>query len=276
MQRTPSRGNRGTILGIRWQARFGLPLIREMALLIAGLFAYRAARLLVKDELVEAYANSDRLIGWERHLRIFNEVDFQALILDNDLAIWLANRYYFYAHFVGTLVCIIWIYVIHPDHYGRIRRVLFATTGCALIIHIGFPLAPPRWFGDLGFIDTLQVYGPKIYDSETVANTANQIAAMPSLHVGWAVIGGWAVVKAGTHWLRWVALLHPAVMTITVVVTGNHWWLDAIVAIVIVGAVSVLDAPVQRHLEQRKQLHHGHLTEWTDRASQSQTDQDEG
>jgi|GEM_PF-188987 len=237
-----------------------------MVLLLTGLFAYRAARLLVRDELVQAYANAERLIGWERRLKLLNEVDVQGWFVGNELAIWLVNHYYFYAHFVGTLICVVWIYVFRPAHYGRIRRVLFATTGCALAIHIAFPLAPPRWFSDRGFVDTLQTFGPRIYDSETIANTANQIAAMPSLHVGWAVIGAWAIIRAGSHPLRWLALLHPMGMTATVIITANHWWLDAIVAFGVVGIITLLDTPIQRHLERRKLRHHGHLTGWTDRA----------
>ncbi|MEM9517812.1 MAG: phosphatase PAP2 family protein [Actinomycetota bacterium] len=206
----------------------------------------------MKDEIEVAYENSRRVIDFEQALGIFNEVDLQANILTSDATIWLLNRYYFYAHFLGTAIWVVWMYVRHYDHYGRVRRVLVGTTFSALAIHVAFPLAPPRWFPDMGFVDTLQTYGPKIYDAEAIANTANQIAAMPSLHVGWALIGAWAIVKASTNRWRWIAAIHPAIMTAAVVLTANHWWLDAIIAAVLVSAIAAADAPVQRWLERRK------------------------
>lgn len=236
----------------KWRSRYGLPLGRELSLLLGGLVAYRMVRVLVKDELDVAYQNSQRVIDIERALGIFNEVDLQSNFLTNDASIWFLNRYYFYAHFLGTFIWVVWMYTRHYEHYGRVRRVLFGTTFAALAIHVAFPLAPPRWFPQMGFVDTLQTYGPKIYDTDVISETANQVAAMPSLHVGWALIGAWAVIKAGTNRWRWIAAIHPGVMTAAVVLTANHWWLDAIIAAVLVATVWAADAPIQRWLERRK------------------------
>lgn len=236
----------------KWRSRYGWPLGRELTLLLGGLVAYRMVRVLVKDELDVAYRNSQRVIDIERTLGIFNEVDLQSNILTSDASIWFLNRYYFYAHFLGTFIWVVWMYVRHYEHYGRVRRVLFGTTFAALAIHVAFPLAPPRWFPQMGFVDTLQTYGPKIYDTDAISETANQIAAMPSLHVGWALIGAWAVIKAGTNRWRWIAAIHPAIMTAAVVLTANHWWLDAIMATALVATVWAADAPIQRWLERRK------------------------
>ncbi len=235
-----------------WLSRLGWPLSREFALLIGGLAAYRFARLIAKDEFEQAFANSRRVVNWEQAIGIFNEVDLQANILTSDASIWLLNRYYFFAHFLGTFIWVVWLFTRHYECYGRVRRVLFGTTFGALIVHMMFPLAPPRWFPDLGFVDTLQTYGPKIYDSETITNTANQIAAMPSLHVGWALIGAWGIIKASESKWRWIAAAHPAVMTLAVVLTANHWWLDAAGAALLVGAIIAIDAPIQRWLENRR------------------------
>lgn len=231
--------------------RFGWSLSREITLLVLGLLAYRTARLFVKDEIDQAFANTQRVIHWERTLGIFNEVDLQSSILPNDALIWGLNRYYFFAHFLGTALWVCWMFIRHHDHYGRIRRVLLGTTFSALTIHILFPLAPPRWFPRMGFVDTLQTYGPKIYDSEAIANTANQIAAMPSLHVGWALIGSWGLIKASSSPRRWLVSLHPAIMIAAVVVTGNHWWLDVFGAAALVALVIAIDAPIQKQLDRR-------------------------
>ncbi len=233
------------------RGRFFWPLSREITLLIAGLAAYRLARLVVKDELDQAFRNAQRIVDIERTLGIFNEVDLQVNFLTSDASVWLLNRYYFFAHFIGTFIWVAWLFVRHYEHYGRVRRVLFGTTFGALLVHVLFPLAPPRWFPSLGFVDTLQTYGPKIYDSETITDTANQIAAMPSLHVAWALIGAWGIINASQVRRRWVCLAHPIVMTAAVVLTGNHWWLDVAGAGALVGFVIAIDAPVQHWLKTR-------------------------
>ncbi len=232
-------------------SRFGWRLGRELTLIIGGFLLYRLVRLIVKDEIGEAITNSHTIVDWEQALGIFNEVRIQAAVLDNDALVWLLNRYYFFAHFTGTVVFLVWLYIRHYDHYGRIRRVMFGVTFIALGVHLIFPLAPPRWFPDMGFVDTLQTHGPKIYDSETIASTANQIAAMPSLHVGWALIGAWAIIRAGSTLHRYLALAHPALMIAAVVITANHWWLDIIAAMALVAGVIVIDTPIQSWISRR-------------------------
>ena len=237
---------------LRARSRWGWSLGRELTLIAVAFMGYRFARLLVKDEIDQAYANSERVIDWERAIGIFTEVDLQATILGNDAVIWALNRYYFFGHFLGAALLLAWLYVANYEYYGRVRRVLLTTTVTALVIHVAFPLAPPRWFPEIGFVDTLQTYGPKIYDSATISNTANQIAAMPSLHVGWALIAAWAIMHSTrTRW-RWIGYAHPILMTAAVVLTANHWWLDAAVAALIVYVAILADRPVQRWLERRE------------------------
>lgn len=238
------------------RSRYGWLLGREITILISGFMLYRVVRLVVKDEIDRAFVNSRSVVDWERALGIFNEVNLQSTILGNEQIVWGLNRYYFLAHFVGSIAFLAWLYVRHFEYYGRVRRVMFGTTFTALAVHVIFPLAPPRWFPDMGFVDTLQTYGPRIYDSEAIANTANQIAAMPSLHVAWALIGAWAIIRASPSRWRWVAIAHPLIMTAAVVLTANHWWLDAFAAAALVVLVVGIDLPIQRWLELRKSRRH--------------------
>ncbi|RMH78619.1 MAG: phosphatase PAP2 family protein, partial [Actinomyces sp.] len=237
-----------------YRTRFGLPLGRELLLIGTGLALYRWVRWLVRDDIGEALANARQVVSWERALGIFVEVDLQRLAVGNDAVVWLLNRYYFLAHFTVAALLMIWLFVRHYDHYGRVRRVLFLTTFAGLALHVGFPLAPPRWFPDMGFVDTLQTFGPRIYSSDAVKSAANQIAAMPSLHVGWALIAAWAVVRfSSRRRLRFVAVAHPVVTTAGVVLTANHWWLDALAAVVLVAVAGLVDLPLQRRLERRRE-----------------------
>ena len=66
------------------------------------------------------------------------------------------------------------------------RRGLGIAWAGALIIHLLFPLAPPRMMD--GFVDTMAKFGPSIYPDNPLEGAANQIAAMPSLHFAWAMI----------------------------------------------------------------------------------------
>lgn len=235
------------------RSRWGWPLGRELTIITVGFLAYRIVRMLVKDDIDSALVNSRRVIDWERTIGIFNEVDLQSTILGNDALIWILNRYYFFFHFGGVILLITWLFVANYEYYGRVRRVLLTTTMSALLIHVTFPLAPPRWFPEFGFVDTLQTYGPRVYDSGTITATANQIAAMPSLHVGWALIAAWAISRTTTSRWRWIGYGHPAIMTIAVVLTANHWWLDVIGAIALVYVAILADRPLQRWLERREQ-----------------------
>ncbi len=250
----------------------GLLASREIALIAAGLVAYRMVRYWVKDQVSEAFGNAHRVIGWEKALGIFNEVDFQSTILGNHTIILALNRYYFIAHFLGMALLLTWLFTRHRHLYGRVRRVLFAVTIGGLAIHVAFPLAPPRWFPEFGFVDTLQTYGPRVYDSEAVASTANQIAAMPSLHVAWALIVAWAVIATlHTRW-KWIAVAHPLLMALTVVVTANHWWLDAAVASLLVVTASQADRPLQKLLAARALRREEILVEQVDRVIEPATD----
>lgn len=266
---TLDRGNQGGESASRERSRrYGWTLGREVVVITTIFLLYRFVRALVKDQLEDAYSNAHRVIDWERTVGIFNEVSFQAGVLSNDAVIWVLNRYYFFGHFTSAAVLLVWLYVRHFEKYGRVRRVMAITTIGALAIHVVFPLAPPRWFPNLGFVDTLQTFGPKIYDSHAVSATANQIAAMPSLHVGWAMVMAWAVIIASTRPWRWLILAHPVMMVLAVVLTANHWWLDAMAAGALVITAIMIDTPIQRWLEQRE-LRRFEPVEDTHRAGES-------
>jgi hypothetical protein len=92
------------------------------------------------------------------------------------------------------------------------------------------PVAPPRLLGELGFVDTGLRYGQSVYGS-VGGGVAPQLSAMPSVHVGWAVLIALAAVEISTSRWRWLVIAHPVATTIVVVATANHWWLDGVVAI---------------------------------------------
>jgi hypothetical protein len=144
---------------------------------------------------------------------------------------WLvegANTFYGYAHLNGMALFLLWIWWRHRQQYARARTVIVLSTLACLLVQI-VPVAPPRLLAERGFVDTALAYGQSVY-GEFGTGMANQLSAMPSVHVGWAVIVAVFVWRCGGRGWRWLGVAHAVTTTLVVVVTANHWWLDGIVA----------------------------------------------
>ncbi|WP_435297204.1 phosphatase PAP2 family protein [Streptomyces sp. YPW6] len=221
------------------------PLVREF-LLVAGLFlAYKFGRQAANGHVEEAFRNAGSVWNLERALHLPGEGAVQGLLLHSPLLIHAANTYYATVHFPATALFLVWLYWRRPVHYVRSRRVLAALTAAALALHLLFPLAPPRMLPAAGLVDTGQVYGPTVYGRTPATDTmANQFAAMPSLHVGWAVMVALGLIAATRSRWRLLWLLHPALTLFVVVGTANHYWLDAIVVVALLAvALAVCRLP---------------------------------
>ena len=133
------------------------------------------------------------------------------------------------------------------SEYLWARRLLVVLTLLGLVAHILFPLAPPRMFPRWGFLDTMTAYGPSAYDGTSGA-LVNQYAAMPSLHIGWAVLIAVVVCRTGPTSLAVLACLHALTTVAVVTVTANHWLLDGLVAVALLGvALLVVPRPSGHH-----------------------------
>jgi hypothetical protein len=221
------------------------PLVREL-LLVVGLFlVYKIGRQLATGHTAEAFRNADRVWDWERVLHLPGEGDVQGLLLHSDTLVHIANTYYATVHFPATVAFLVWLYLRRPAHYVWARRVLAVVTGAALVGHLFFPLAPPRLLKAAGLVDTGQAYGPTVYGAHPATDAvANQFAAMPSLHFGWALMVAIGLIAATRSRWRWLWLLHPLITLVVIVGTANHYWLDAIVAAALLGiALAVIPLP---------------------------------
>jgi hypothetical protein len=233
----------------RWlSGRFGLLLGYELLLVTAGLLTYRWARVQVDGQVADAFRNARLVRAIESGLGLHWEETIQDVFLKFEFLIPFVNRYYAFIHFPVTGLVLIALYVACHDRYRWVRRRMLLVTAAGLMIHAAFPLAPPRMFPGVGYVDTLKVYGPYIYESDTVRQVANQYAAMPSLHVGWAVLLAAAVFPLRLTVLRVVAVGHAVMTTFVVVVTANHWWLDAAAA---VGLIVIADSVIRHMFEER-------------------------
>ncbi|ARQ67681.1 phosphatase PAP2 family protein [Streptomyces marincola] len=219
------------------------PLIRELPLVIALYMAYKFGRRVANGQFQDAYDNAELVWDLERALRLPSEAWIQDLVLNSEPLIRAINVYYATVHFPAIVVFLIWMYWRRPGHYLWVRWVLTWLTAGALVLHLLVPLAPPRLFGTADMIDTGEVYGPAVYDKPEPDSMANQFAAMPSLHVGWAVFIAIALIVSSRGRLRWLWLLHPLITILAVVATAHHYWMDGIVACAILAAVLLVLRP---------------------------------
>ncbi len=219
-------------------------LTREIILILSLFVVYRLARLAIAGHDDVALSNAWRVWDVERALRLPDEELFQQWALQWPDLLKAANWYYVTVHFPITLGFLAWGWWTRPAaEYRWSRRLITLLTALALVVHVLMPLAPPRMLSSLGFLDTMAVFGPSAYDGST-ATLANQFAAMPSLHVGWALLIAVVVVRTLHSRRRWLVVLHPAVTVVVVVATANHYWVDAIAAALLLGvAVAVVPGP---------------------------------
>lgn len=206
-------------------------LLVEILTIGALYVLYRQIRVLVRHQEIEAIGNAARVIHFERAIGLFTERDLQSWVISDRAIVWLLDRYYVTMHFTVTTAVTLWAFFRYRSStYSRMKFLLITVTIVGLALHVTFPLAPPRMLTDHGFIDTLARYGPNIYPRDTSASVANQFAAMPSLHFGWSLIVAVCVSATYRGWWAKAIWIHPTLTLLAIVGTGNHYWLDAIVA----------------------------------------------
>jgi hypothetical protein len=211
-----------------WRSRHGRQLAVEASLVVLLLFLYRLGRYLSRDQVAVAFDHATAVLHLERQLGLAIEAGVQRHVLEHPWLTSLLNQYYVRAHFPVTIAFLAFTYVRAPELYRRLRNLFVVVTGLGLVMHAIYPLAPPRMMP--GFVDTIARYGPAIYERGDVASVANQYAAMPSMHFGWAVLVAYGAIQVGRSPWRWVVILHPVITLIAITATANHYWLDAAVA----------------------------------------------
>jgi hypothetical protein len=210
----------------RWSA-WVRPWAHELTLILVLYTMWQYAGAWSIGRAATAAARGRSIWDLERTLHLPSERTAQSLILHHRSLIHWCNDFYVYLHVPALGVCLVWLFVRHRDRYPAVRTVVALVTGASLVIQL-FPVAPPRLLPHLGIVDTGALVGPTDYAGG--APGIDQLSAMPSLHVGWALIIGGAVVWASRSRYRWLALAYPALTMLVVVLTGNHYWADGIVA----------------------------------------------
>ena len=164
----------------------------------------------------------------ERVLHMPSETVVQRAFLPHPLLVQAFNLYYAGLHFAVLIACLAWLFIRYRPSYLRVRTTVVLFTGFSLLVQL-IPVAPPRMLPGDGMVDTAVMYGQSVYGSDGGFNP-DQLSAMPSVHIGWALLVAVVIVHVSRSRWRWLALGYPVLTTLAVVVTANHFWLDGVAA----------------------------------------------
>jgi len=220
------------------------PAAQELAIIAALYAVWRIARKLPLATSRGAIDRARQIDDLQRFVHLPSELSLQHFVIDYD---WLAratNYYYAVVHVPATIAFLVWLFVRHRDHYPHWRNGLAIVTAFCLFIRF-VRVAPPRFLPDLGYIDLSTKYGLSVY-GPVGTGVSDQFAAMPSIHVAWAAVVSFGIIAASPSKWRWVFGLQVVLTMLAVSASGNHWWLDGIVAIVLLGVGLVIDTAVRR------------------------------
>ncbi len=223
-----------------WRSVVAAPGIREVVLLTALWFTYAFSRVVASDDLAAARARAAHLLHLEQLLHLdveswLNHAVTPVSQLAVPMSFWYASL-----HYLVTPAVLVFLFVRHRAEYPRARNAIVIGSAIGLACYVLWPTAPPRLMPGGAYLDTLvSTSDVGWWSGQTslpngLGQMANELAAMPSLHVGWTVWVAWAVWRHTGVVGRILAVLYSAGTTLVVIATGNHWVLDAVAGAVVV------------------------------------------
>jgi PAP2 superfamily len=233
---------------LRWLPKGGSDALLQLSLFVMADILYETVRGLSESSAAVAFNNARSIVEVEQSTGLFFEQGLQAWAMGQRVLIDMANFMYVNSHFVMTTTVLVWLYLRHNERFYFVRNMFMVAMGLALVGYLLMPTAPPRFFPELGFVDTIAYYVNVQHDSGLVALFFNPYAAVPSMHVAFALlisIPTMLIVRSRAAKVLWA--MYPVLVTFVVLVTGNHWFLDAVAGAVVAGT----SALVARHVLSR-------------------------
>ncbi len=205
---------------------------RQLALIVAAGLLYFGVRGQTEAAESLAVAHGFDLLAFERKILIDVEIGLQQLILPYRWAVTVVNWIYIWGHWPVIAGTLVWLYRTRRLDFLVLRNALFLSGAIGLVIFAAYPVAPPRLL-PFGFVDTVTQLSTS-YRVLQPPSLVNKYAALPSLHVGWNLLVGVAVFRVGTsRFVRGLGILSPLAMMAAVVLTGNHYVVDAALGAVV-------------------------------------------
>ncbi|HVU91033.1 MAG TPA: phosphatase PAP2 family protein [Jatrophihabitans sp.] len=227
------------------------PWLRELVLIGALYGIYEVSRGLGDVDVSTALRNGREILHLERIWHIDPERVLNHALHHMTVLAVAASYFYSLMHYLVTPAVLIWLYRRHRGSYGRARTALAISTGLGLVGYLLLPTAPPRMLEHTGLRDILadtQSYGWWGNDGSVprgLGGLTNQFAAMPSLHVGWAVWCGAVIAIYARHrWAKLLGIAYPIATSLVVMATGNHYLLDAVAGVLVMGIGALLSGAV--------------------------------
>jgi hypothetical protein len=197
----------------------------QIGLFLLAYLVYSAARWLMVGDLASAQDHAAWIVDLEQDLCVASEASVQEA-LTGTWILWLLNHAYIAAQLVVVPGALIFLYRRSRPVYHRLRNTILATWLISVPVYAAFPVAPPR-LADMGLVDTISEQTGFAMDSNLTTAFYNELAAVPSLHVGFAVAVGIAIASAVRNPLvKTAALLWGPAIGLAVVATGNHFVFD--------------------------------------------------
>jgi hypothetical protein len=210
--------------------------VAQLAVVVGAFAAYEAARHAMEPNWAQAFANARRISSAEQMLGLAWEQSLQHAFLAIPDLMQALNIFYFVGHFVFTGIFFVWLYRRSWSGFRSFRDAFLVATAISVVVHWLFPTAPPRLAG-VGLEDTLLLLSGIDIGSPDSAAFSNPVAAVPSLHAAYALGVGLGVIRyARSHLMRVAGAVYPPLVVLTIVVTGNHFVLDAVAGIAVLGA----------------------------------------
>ena len=208
--------------------------VTELLIVVFAFLCYFLVRGAVVDRTADAIHHARWIIDLQINLGVFVEPAFQRWVLDYDLLGRALNFVYFWLDFPLIAVVGIVLFWKHRRAYTLTRDAMLISGGMALVLYWAYPVAPPRFLPEWGFVDTLEVYDNLSYQAQSMQPFVNPFAAVPSLHVGWSLLLAAGVfVSTRNLILRLAAIAVFVLQSISVVGTGNHYIFDGVVGLVV-------------------------------------------
>lgn len=211
----------------------GRAVLPELVLVVAGVLVYFGVRGVTRTDVALSLDHAEDIVALQERLGIAVEPSLQNLVVDSPRTMTVLNWVYIWGHWPVIVAVLLWLFVHHPEGYRWVRNTMLLSGGIGLVVFAAYPVAPPR-LTTLGLVDTVSEYS-EAYRVLQPPALVNQYAAMPSLHVGWDLLMGIALVVHSSRWLlRLLGVLLPVAMVASVVLTANHFVLDAAVGVALV------------------------------------------
>jgi PAP2 superfamily len=240
--RSPSTRTVGR-LGAWLSVRHSLRMEAAAALTLYGL--YELARGLVGRDTAQADAHAHRLVALERSLHLFVEANVQRAVQTLPGLTSLLGVAYLTLHLAVTGGVLLWLHQRRPEGFPFIRTALLLASGLALVGFLLYPTAPPRLAG-VGIVDTVSG-GHVDLNRGLVSSLYNPYAALPSMHIGYALIVAAGLLRHGRRLhVRAIGALYPPFVLLVIVATGNHFFLDAAAGALVAGLAAALAARLTR------------------------------